>query len=238
LNPSPIVPGKRVTYAIEVWPTANEFEKGHRIRVQLASADAPNHMPGTLHLDRANPANDSFTPLPPATNTIYYGGAGGTSLLLPVIRGSVPQALGGCLARRAPIGRSNIGRVRLRYTRRRLARIPIRPIRRKGRVYRYCVKRSRGKVSAVLSARGRTLLVTTTATGHRLRKVGRGVSLRRLRARFPHRRRLGRGLYRAGPRSRRVFGVRRGKVRWVVVADKSLLRKPRVLRRYLRKAGL
>src|SRR4051812_39173979 len=234
-SPSPITPGKRVTYAIEVWPTANEFEKGHRIRFQLASADAPNHMPGTLHLDRANPANDSFTPLPPATNTVYYGS---TSLLLPVIRGSVPEALGGCLARRAPIGLRNIGRVRLRYTRGRLLRIPIRPIRRTRRVYRYCVKRSRGRVSAVLSARGRTALVATTATGHRLRRVGRGVSLRRLRAHFPRRRRIARNLYRAGPRSRRVFGVRRARVRFVAVAERSLLRRPSVLRRYLRRAGL
>ena len=235
---SPITPGKKVTYAIEVWPTANEFEKGHRIRIQLASEDVPNHMPGTLHLDRSNPANDSFTPLPPATNTVYFGGAGGTSLLLPVIRGSVPRALGGCLARRAPIGRRNIGRIRLRYTRSRLLRIPIRPTRQTKRVYRYCVKRSHGRVSAVLSARGRAVLVTTTATGHRLRGVGRGVSVRRLRARFPHRRRLARGLYRAGPHSRRVFGVRGGKVRWVVVAERSLLVRPKLLRRYLRRAGL
>jgi hypothetical protein len=81
-------------------------------------------------------------------------------------------------------------------------------------------------------------LVTTTARGHRLRRVGRGASARRLARAFPRRVRIGRRLYRAAPRSRRVFGTRRGRVRFVAVADRGLLRKPRRLRRYLRLAGL
>jgi len=43
---------------------------------------------------------------------------------------------------------------------------------------------------------------------------------------------------RAGPRSSRIFGTRRGKVRFVAVADRRLLRTPRALRRYVRRAGL
>jgi len=87
------------------------------------------------------------------------------------------------------------------------------------------------------SRRARARLVTTTARYHRMRRVGRGSSSRRL-ARFPHRVRIARRLYRAGPRSRRIFGTRRGKVRFVAVADRRLIRKPKTLRRYLRLAGL
>jgi hypothetical protein len=64
------------------------------------------------------------------------------------------------------------------------------------------------------------------------------VSTLRLRRRFPRERRLGRGLFRAGPRSRRIFGTRRGRVRFVAVAERRLLRNRRTLRRYLRRAGL
>jgi hypothetical protein len=117
----------------------------------------------------------------------------------------------------------------------------VQPRRRTRRSFRYCVKRSRGRVVAVFSSRtrrGRVLLVTTTAPRHRLHRVGRGVSTRRLALTFPQRVRIARGLFRAGPRSRRLFGVRRGKVRFAAVANRRLLGKPRVLRRYLRRAGL
>jgi hypothetical protein len=146
-----------------------------------------------------------------------------------------------CLARRAPIGARNIGRIRLGRTRRRLRRLRVQPRRRTRRTYRYCVKRSRGRVVAVFSSRrrtGRVRLVTSTARSHRMRRVGRGVSTRRLVRRFPRRRRIGRRLFRASPRSRRIFGTRRGRVRFVGVADRRLLRNRRALRRYLRRAGL
>lgn len=40
-EPQPIEPGKLYEYEIEVWSTSNRFLKGHRIRVELASADSP-----------------------------------------------------------------------------------------------------------------------------------------------------------------------------------------------------
>jgi len=66
-----------------------------------------------------------------------------------------------------------------------------------------------------------------------------GRSARRLRA-LPRRRRIARGLFRVSPRGRRVVGVRKGKVRFVAVASKRVLRRQnrRVLQRYLRRAGL
>jgi hypothetical protein len=142
-----------------------------------------------------------------------------------------------CLARRAPIGPRNIGRVRLGYTRRRLLRLPVKPVRRTPRSYRYCVKRSRGQVSAVFSRRGRVVLVATSARLHGNRAVRPGRRRRALRA-YPGRVPLGRGLFRAHPRSRRLIGVRRGRVRFVAVADRRLLSNRRSLRRSLRLAGL
>ena len=145
--------------------------------------------------------------------------------------------------RRSSIGKRAIGRVRLGLTRTRLLRSPrlarVRPPSKKSGRYRYCVKRSRGRVTAVFGRRGRVELVTTTARGHGNRRVRPGRSARSLRA-YPRRRRLARGLFRASPRGARVIGVRKGKVRFVGVASKRVLRKPNrpVLRRYLRRAGL
>ena len=145
-----------------------------------------------------------------------------------------------CLSRRSPIGPRNIGRIRLGDTRRRLLRLAVKPLRRTRRSYRYCVKGGAGGVSAVFSSRssrGRVRLVTTSARGHGNRHVrvrSRAASFRRA---YPNRRRMGRGLYRANPRSPRTFGIRRGRVRFIAVADRRVLRKPRALRRYLRLAG-
>ncbi|MEK6229767.1 MAG: hypothetical protein AABM31_10665 [Actinomycetota bacterium] len=68
--------------------------------------------------------------------------------------------------------------------------------------------------------------------------MGPGVSVRSLVRRFPGARRVGPGLYRAGPRSLRVFGVRGARVRFASVAARELLRSPRALRIYIARAGL
>jgi uncharacterized protein len=84
-NPTPIEPGAWTPYEIEVWPTANEFRPGHRLRVQLASNDTPNHTPGAFTLDRDDPSRFEFRPHEPGLNTVRYGGKDGSSLLLPVM---------------------------------------------------------------------------------------------------------------------------------------------------------
>src|SRR4051812_37282030 len=78
-----------------------------------------------------------------------------------------------CLARRAPIGTRNVGRVRLGRTRRTLARLPGLS-RRTRHSLRFCVKGGVGSVRAAFSRRGRALLVATTAPGHRRRRIHRG----------------------------------------------------------------
>jgi hypothetical protein len=53
---------------------------------------------------------------------------------------------------------------------------------------------------------------------------------------YPRRQRLTRGLYRAGPGSRRLLGVRRGRVVYVAVASRQVLTHPARLVRDLRVA--
>jgi LVIVD repeat len=143
-----------------------------------------------------------------------------------------------CLARRSPIGPRNIGRIRLGLTRARLRRLSVRPVRITRRSYRYCVKRSSGRVAAVFSRRGRAALVTTTARVHGNRRLRPGSTRRALRRAYLRRRAIAPGLYRASPRSKRVIGVRRGRVRFFAVASRGLLRNPRRLARHVRLAGL
>jgi alpha-glucosidase len=156
--------------------------------------------------------------------------------------GTNPFASAGrdCLARRSPIGPRNIGRVRIGYSRKRaLRRIKPKPIRRTKASYRWCVKRSSGRVSAVFAGRRRrALLVTTTAPAHGNRGVRPGRRARVLRRAYPRRRSFGRGLYRVNPRSRRLVGVRRGRIRYIAVVHPSLLHQRKRLRRYLRLAGV
>jgi putative CocE/NonD family hydrolase len=62
----PVEAGKPTRYAIEVWPTAKRFAKGHRLRVALYSADTANHV----------------TIVKPVTNTVLAG----SYLSLPQLR--------------------------------------------------------------------------------------------------------------------------------------------------------
>jgi len=144
----------------------------------------------------------------------------------------------GCLARRSPIGPRNIGRVRLGLTRSRLLRRVPAPRRRTRHSWRWCVKGGRGSVIATFSRRGRVELITTTAPSHGNRGIRPGTRSRRLSRSYPGRRALGRGLYRAGRRSPRLIGVRRGRVRFVAVASSQLIRNRRALLRRLRAVGL
>ena len=144
----------------------------------------------------------------------------------------------GCLARRSPIGPRNIGRVRIGYRRKRLLRLGVRPVRRTRGSFRYCVKRSRGRVTAVFGRGARVVLVATTARAHGNRGVRPGVPARRLRAAYPRRRPIGRGVVRTWPRSPRVVGLRRGRVRFVAVAAPRVLASHSAFRAALRHAGL
>jgi 3',5'-cyclic-AMP phosphodiesterase len=144
----------------------------------------------------------------------------------------------GCLARRAPIGPRNIGRVRLGLTRRALLRRLPAPRRRTKRSWRWCAKGGKGTVAAAFTKKGRVALVATTAPAHGNRRVHPGTRARALRRAYPRRRTLGRSLLRAGPNSPRLLGVRAGRVRYIAVAARRTIAQRRTLKVYLRYAGV
>jgi lysophospholipase L1-like esterase len=143
---------------------------------------------------------------------------------------TAPQGGGSasCLARRPAIGSRGVGRIRLGYTRAALGRrVALAPARRTRDAHRYCTKGGSGSVTAVFSNRsrgGRVELILSTAPAAAFRRA------------YPTRRRLGPGLFRASPRSRRLLGVSRGRVRFVAVANGKALRNWRRLGRDLRLA--
>ena len=148
----------------------------------------------------------------------------------------------GCLARRSPIGPRNIGRVRLGRTRSKLLAEPrlakVGPARKSAKAYRYCVKGGKGRVMAVFGRRSKVELVTTTGALHGNRGVRPGSTVRKMRKAFPRAKRISRTVYRANPKSPRLIGVRKGKVRYFAVAGKRPLKSKKLLRAQLRRAGL
>ncbi len=144
-----------------------------------------------------------------------------------------------CRSARGRFTRRGLGRARVGLSTPAFLRRAGQPAVRRGRVYRYCVtgpRNRRAKVVTVFTRGERAGLVASTAGGHTALKVGKGDRSKRLRGKV---RRLGRGLLvrRAGSR-RIVYGVRKGRVRYVAVAAKSVASSRKRLRAYLRLAGL
>jgi uncharacterized protein len=83
-TPEPLNAGSFYDYEIAIAPTAYRLPSGHRLQLRLTSYNMPNALPGTIDFNGAAPATSSFEPLPPATNTVRYGGADGSALLIPV----------------------------------------------------------------------------------------------------------------------------------------------------------
>lgn len=78
-------------------------------------------------------------------------------------------------------------------------------------------------------------MVVSIAPRHRVRGIGRGSSVRSMRRKLSGERRIGRKQYvaRVG-RGDVVFGVRRGRVRYVAVVGRAQARNIRLLRSFLR----
>ena len=73
--------GEVIEYRIKLRPTSNEFQPGHRIRLDITSSDFPNY--DRNHNTAADPNAD--TKLVIATQTIHHGGARASRLILPAI---------------------------------------------------------------------------------------------------------------------------------------------------------
>lgn len=144
-----------------------------------------------------------------------------------------------CLASRSQARRSGLAGVGIGRRRKALEQAITSPVlRRRGRSTRWCVKGSQGTVTAAFTRPQKVGLVLSTARGHGTRGVWAGRRVSRLQRAFRHRKRIARGLYRAGSRSRLVVGTRRGKISFVAVASRGVLKKRRTLRGYLRLAGV
>ena len=180
--------------------------------------------------DYSKPGVDRTPTVPWLT---YEDGPGGKPL------GAVSRSSSfGCLSGRSPIGPRGIGRVGLRAAKRVLMRRVPGPVTTTRRSWSWCVRGSRGRVFAAFTAKGRVALVATSGRSHGNRRIRPGTSVRRLRATYPRRRSLRRGLFRTDPRSTRLIAVRKGRVRYIAVAPRSLIARPKALRRYLRLAGV
>ena len=145
-----------------------------------------------------------------------------------------------CFGRSLRVGPRSIGRLTLRSTRALVGSRIGPPARTARGVLRYCVKGG-GSVVTAFDATGRVALAATTARGHRRSKIGRGTTLRALTRQFGGRlRSAGSGVRRVtGGSSKGVlFGVRRGKVTFVAVADGALLSRRSALTTQLRRAAL
>jgi putative CocE/NonD family hydrolase len=80
-TPKLLKAGEIVEYRIKLRPTANEFQAGHRIRLDISSSDFPNF--DRNHNTAADQNADAE--LVTATQTVHHGGATPSRLLLPVI---------------------------------------------------------------------------------------------------------------------------------------------------------
>jgi uncharacterized protein len=79
LDPSDIVP-----ITITLYPTANVFKKGHRIRVDISSSNYPRF---DVNPNTGEPLGD-YRRMVPADNTVYHETAHPSQLILPVIPSS------------------------------------------------------------------------------------------------------------------------------------------------------
>jgi predicted acyl esterase len=85
-GPEPLDPGRTYRFEIDMWATANRFRSGHRLRIDISSADFPR-------LDRnTNRGGDEGPPLR-AEQTIHHDPERPSHLLLPVLGGALgPRA--------------------------------------------------------------------------------------------------------------------------------------------------
>ena len=80
-KPSLIAPGEVVQYTIRMNPTSNAFLPGHRIRLDITSSDFPNY--DRNHNTAADQNADAT--LKTADQTIHFGAAGATRIVLPCV---------------------------------------------------------------------------------------------------------------------------------------------------------
>ena len=147
-----------------------------------------------------------------------------------------------CLRSRGHFTRRGLGRLRLGRSTGQVLRRGGQPRARVGRAWRYCAdgksnrNRRARRVMSVFTKTGKLGLVVSTVRDHKGRRVGTGARARRVRRGTTP---LGRGLrVRRLPRGARlVYGIRRGRVRYVAVATRKVGGNRKRLRTHLRLGG-
>ena len=145
-----------------------------------------------------------------------------------------------CRSPHVHFSRRGLDRVRMGASPRSVLFSAGQPARRNGRVFRWCVGRrlnSRAKTLAVFTRAGKVGLIATNGRGHAANRSGPSGRVRRIRGRV---RRVGRTLLvrRARGGVRVVYGVRRGRIRFVALASRGVAKNRRTLRNYLRLSGI
>ena len=79
--PKPMTPGEVYTIEIEVFPTANLFKAGHRIRVDVSSSNFPKF---DVNPNTGEPEATSRRPRV-AINTVFLGGDRASHIVLPLL---------------------------------------------------------------------------------------------------------------------------------------------------------
>jgi microsomal dipeptidase-like Zn-dependent dipeptidase len=145
-----------------------------------------------------------------------------------------------CGSDREDVTRNGVGDVLLRAPVEDLLRSAGQPRERPGRLWQYCVsgkRNSKAKIAAVIGPDERVALVASTARGHRAGSVAPG---KRAAGRLRGTRAFGRGvrIRPAGKNARFVYGIRKGRVRYVAVVTRDAAKSRKRLAGYLKLAGL
>ena len=80
-SPTPIVPKRVYKLTIPVHPISNQFQKGHRLRLTIASSSFPKYMPSHNQFMQ----NNEDAPWNEALNTVYHDAQRPSALTVPVI---------------------------------------------------------------------------------------------------------------------------------------------------------
>jgi hypothetical protein len=80
-HPTPLEPGKIYRLEIKVWPTANLFLAGHRVRLEVSSSDYPQFAPNP----NTGGSLATSVALVKATQRVFYGPDHPSAVILPVL---------------------------------------------------------------------------------------------------------------------------------------------------------
>jgi serine protease AprX len=147
-----------------------------------------------------------------------------------------PKAAADCLPPAPKISRRGIGPIRIGDTRGRAVRRAGAPTDRTARTFTYCV-RGGGRVTAAFSKAGRIDFIGSSVTRGARRGLQLGGPVSQVRRFYGKLLRLDRDLVAGGLSKRIAFGVRRGRVTFVSVYDRSTLKTRAQVRRQRRLAG-